>query len=341
MRQKALKDGKSKVWPLKLSISTKEDGSSEPVVRKLFLRASNRTERQSWFAAVSSTTSRINYLAETESSGEKPDPRIFSFISAGEETPIYELFVDFRPVTSAGMNALRKGILYHDELHSLSIQQGKIGDEGLLKLTSSLDKLTNLQVIRLSANRLSSEAVASALKALCAQTKNLVELDLSNNSVGPEAILELAALLKQNPNIHHLNLSGNLLGDEGVIALVSVFGETQISVPCLELANNKIGDAGATAVGELVNKNPNIGIVNLSGNLIRDEGAIGLAKHLTDNMNVTKVDLSGNNIGPAGAIALRECLLQNIDIHSLNLTGNPLLCGDQSSSMLYIEGFYC
>lgn len=63
VRQKALKEGKTKVWPLKLTINTAEEGG-EAVVRKLFLRAASKAERHSWFTAISSATTRINYVSE-------------------------------------------------------------------------------------------------------------------------------------------------------------------------------------------------------------------------------------------------------------------------------------
>ena len=344
VRLKAIKDGKTKVWPLKLSINTKvkgdEDGEQQQVVKKLFLRAATKAERQSWFTAVSSATSRINYRAETESSGEKIDPRIFSFISAGEDTPIYELFVDFRPISSAGINALRKGILYHDELHTLSLQQGQIGDEGLSKLTPSLDRLPNLRVVRLSGNRLTSDTVTAALKALTVQTTGLQEIDLSNNIIGVEAVDALAALLKKNPKVNFLNLSGNVLGDDGAVALAKVLQETQTEIPALEVNNNKIGDKGALALTEMANNNLNIGSILLSGNRVSSDGAVGMAELLRDNVNITNLDLSGNNIGAQGAQAFRDCLLDNIDLHVVNLSSNPLLCDDeQLAGMLHVEGF--
>ena len=343
VRLKAIKDGKTKVWPLKLSINTKVKGDGDgeqQVVKKLFLRAATKAERQSWFTAVSSATSRINYRAETESSGEKIDPRIFSFISAGEDTPIYELFVDFRPISSAGINALRKGILYHDELHTLSLQQGQIGDEGLAKLTPSLDRLPNLRVVRLSGNRLTSDTVTAALKALTVQTTGLQEIDLSNNTIGVEAIEALAALLKKNPKVNFLNLSGNVLGDDGAVALAKVLQETQTEIPALEVNNNKIGDRGALALTEMANNNLNIGSILLAGNRVSSEGAVGMADLLRDNVNITNLDLSGNNIGAKGAQAFRDCLLDNIDLHVVNLSSNPLLCDDeQLAGMLHVEGF--
>ena len=83
VRQKALKEGKGKVWPLKLSINSVEEGGNI-VVRKLFLRAGTKAERHSWFTAISCATTRINYLADAEKTNERPDTRILAFVKAGE-----------------------------------------------------------------------------------------------------------------------------------------------------------------------------------------------------------------------------------------------------------------
>jgi len=240
----------------------------------------------------------------------------------------------------ASVNALRKGILYHDELSTLSLQQAQIGNEGLDKLVTSLDKLSNLQVLRLSGNRLTSDSVSNALKAISAQNQNIRELDLSNNLLDGSIVESLAILLKQNPKLHYLNLSGNIFGDEGAEFLAQALTDTTAVIPTLELMNNKIGDRGVEAIGRLVNANTNIGILLLSGNQIRNDGALALSKALVNNFNVTKVDLAGNNIGAPGALALREYLENNIDIMNLNLSGNPLMTGSKPiADLLHVDGF--
>jgi Ran GTPase-activating protein (RanGAP) involved in mRNA processing and transport len=102
------------------------------------------------------------------------------------------LYVDYRPLSASGCNALRKGILYHDNILTLSLQHAEIGDEGLIQLNTALDKVLDLKVLRLNKNSLSSASVTGLLKALCLQNSSLRELDLSENKIDGAALAELS-----------------------------------------------------------------------------------------------------------------------------------------------------
>ena len=97
VRQKVTKVGDTKIFPLKILIHFVENG--ETVVRKLFLRAPNKGEKQGWFAAISRLINRVNYLDEAEKLNQRPDSRIVSFIEAGEgSSPIFTFSMNIQSV---------------------------------------------------------------------------------------------------------------------------------------------------------------------------------------------------------------------------------------------------
>jgi len=90
----------------------------------------------------------------------------------------------------------------------------------------------------------------------------------------------------------------------------------------LELANNKIGNEGASALAEGLQTNTTITVLNLANNKIGNEGASALAQVLQTNTTITVLDLANNQIGNEGAAALAEVLQTNTTITVLNLVGN-------------------
>uniref|UniRef100_A0A7S4K9R2 Uncharacterized protein n=1 Tax=Paramoeba aestuarina TaxID=180227 RepID=A0A7S4K9R2_9EUKA len=340
IRQKAQKEGKTKVWPLKVTVNT-VDESGKKIESKLFLRASSKAERHSWFAAFSCITTRVNYLFDVEKEGERPDTRILDFVSTGEGAPIHELSVDYRPISESGCNALRKGILYHDTIRTLSLQNAQIKDEGMTHLVTALDKVTDLRILRVSGNSVTSEGAAKLFAALCMQNTSLREIDVSNNKIDGTGVADLLKLITSNPHLSSINLSSNLLGDEGAASVAAALSKAQAPVPSLDLNHNKIGDKGAAAIAELISNSTHITSVNLVGNEIGDEGAAKLADAIAAQPAIESVDLSNNQLGVKGVVLFRKALEQNASLKSVNLSGNENLHGTEelSQGLLGVSDF--
>ena len=339
IRQKAQKEGKTKVWPLKVTVNT-VDESGKKIESKLFLRASSKAERHSWFAAFSCITTRVNYLADVEKEGERPDTRILDFVSTGEGAPIHELSVDYRPISESGCNALRKGILYHDNILTLSLQNAQVKDSGMGHLVTALDKVTDLRILRANGNQLTSEGAARLFSALCMQNTSLREIDISNNKIDAAGVADLLKLITANPQLTSINLSSNLLGDAGAASVAAALSKSQAPVTSLDLNHNKIGNEGAAAIAELLANTPHITSVNLVGNEIGDEGAAKLAEAIAAQPSIQNVDLSSNDLGVKGVVAFRQCLEKNGSLKSLNLSGNESLVGtEELAGLLGVADF--
>ena len=100
----------------------------------------------------------------------------------------------------------------------------------------------------------------------------------------------------------------------------------------LDFSFQKIGDEGATALGEALQHNTTLRELNLEGNTIGAEGATALGLTLRHNATLTKLVLGFNNIGDGGATALGLALQLNTTLTDLNLGENNI--GDEGAGAL-------
>ncbi len=120
--------------------------------------------------------------------------------------------------------------------------------------------------------------------------KNLTNLDLSDNNIGPEGAKALAD--GSLTNLVELDLSENNISDEGIEALAK--GESLKNLTSLHLNCNSIGNKGAKALAKS-EKLKNLTDLNLDTNGIGSEGAKALASGSLTSL--TKLCLFRNNIG--------------------------------------------
>mmetsp|Transcript_35220 Transcript_35220/g.77105 ORF Transcript_35220/g.77105 Transcript_35220/m.77105 type:complete len:835 (-) Transcript_35220:37-2541(-) len=188
-------------------------------------------------------------------------------------------------------------------LTDLNISNNGVGDDGAWQLTSSLATL-----------------------------RNLTRLNLASNQLGDDAAAVIARLLPSLKQLLHLDLSSNKdIGDAGVEVLAEALPSIPIQI--FALGSNSVGDAGAIALGRVLETSGSLNRLELGNNLIGDDGAIGLAKGIKTNSTLTHLLLKSNRIGDEGAGEFVEHLDTNKSLLILDLTGNPV----SSSRMLILD----
>ncbi|KJE97322.1 hypothetical protein CAOG_07749 [Capsaspora owczarzaki ATCC 30864] len=90
------------------------------------------------------------------------------------------------------------------------------------------------------------------------------------------------------------------------------------------LHNNKLGDAGATAIAEVLKVNTTLKALGLAKNQIGEAGAQAIAEALEVNTTMTSLSLNENRIGEAGAQAIADALKVNTTLTDLVLAKNPI-----------------
>jgi hypothetical protein len=109
--------------------------------------------------------------------------------------------------------------------------------------------------------------------------------------------------LQTNTTLTSLDLENNDIGAAGATALATAL-QTNTTLTSLDLANNNIGAAGATALATALQTNTTLTSLNLDGNYIGASGATALAMALQTNVILTSLNLVNNRIGDAAAVAL-------------------------------------
>ena len=130
-------------------------------------------------------------------------------------------------------------------------------------------------------------------------------------------------LLKNDSKEKDLNLAINRIGDAGAQALGTALQVNQ-SVQSLHLEYNQIGNAGAQALSTALQINQSIQLLNLSHNQVGNIGAQAIAATLHVNQSLWSLNLVGNRIGDTGAQALGTALQVNQPIQTLNLANNVI-----------------
>lgn len=75
----------------------------------------------------------------------------------------------------------------------------------------------------------------------------------------------------------------------------------------MDLSDNNLGDRGAGAVADMLQKNSTLVTISLSGNGFTDEAAERLSRALTVNTKLQHLDLSHNALAErAGSADLRQ-----------------------------------
>lgn len=214
-----------------------------------------------------------------------------------------------------------------------------------------------LQSLNLASNRLGDVGVAALARGLAAPSCHLKVLLAHHNGVGDAGATALSNALSKNPGLKTLLLTNNNIGDAGAEALgralarqgaqrrlatdgVSHRGGSSgrksalfaaasnedegLGLASLGLSSNRVGDAGAAALGAALAAGSGLEELFLSWGRapLGDAGAASLARGVQDarNPRLSALHLTGNRVGPAGAAAL----LDAFDVTPLGTLGLEL-----------------
>ena len=161
-------------------------------------------------------------------------------------TSLLELRLHNNVITSQGALALVK-VLKYNHLQHLDLSWNSIGLESMAALVDVICA-DSLQTLDLSKCGLLLDGAVS-LSAGLKSCRQLVELNLYSNNIGPLGMLCLAEGLQYCTNLQVLNLSHNNITSDGVAAIVGVMKRCRY-LQELYLKGNSIGvDGAAVLVG--------------------------------------------------------------------------------------------
>ncbi|KAK3586423.1 hypothetical protein CHS0354_017066 [Potamilus streckersoni] len=114
------------------------------------------------------------------------------------------------------------------KLNTLSLGGCSLEDNDLSPLNGALKNNLQLQMLKLSANRITDAGIASLVDTLLKHKSHpLAVLDLSNNELTNATALKLSSLFttkNHETKLHSLNLSANIIRKDGLISIFSALG---------------------------------------------------------------------------------------------------------------------
>ncbi|KAF9283423.1 NACHT, LRR and PYD domains-containing protein 3 [Linnemannia elongata] len=196
------------------------------------------------------------------------------------------------------------------------------------------DRVCRIQYLNLGCNRLGFEGILQL--AGLYKNQSLIELDLSENQLGPKAIHSLqqtmVRLQKDKAcNIRRLNLSNNNINDVGCISIAKIILGT--SIVQLDLSFNKISDWGASTILAAFESNElTLKEINMEANPLTFAGGVDLCKILVlPQSRITHLDLRGAKVTDVGVPYLAEalkshyCPVVSLNLYDCQLTDTGIL----------------
>ena len=141
-----------------------------------------------------------------------------------------------------------------------------------------------------------------------------MQVDLSDNYLGPEGAKALASGIRDNGSVTSADVGYNSIGKEAALNLISIFKQKQMV--SVGLAKCDLGPEGAGAVAELIRDSPSLTAVNVLRNSLDVESANMLAEVAKTKgislcgieTDATTADLSDQRLGPTDAILVASDL---------------------------------
>ena len=217
-------------------------------------------------------------------------------------TSLVSLDLSGNQIGDDGVEALADALRINTFLKNLYLSRNQIGDDGVKALAEALktDKAKALAEtpwdhyrLDLSENQIGDDGV----KALAEALKNnnyLGKLNLSHNQIGDIGAKDLAEALTDNRKLKKLYLSYNNIGREGARYFAVAF-KIHCHLIKLDLCGNQIGDDGAKDLAEALEYNRELSILLLDSS-VGNVGAQAFLNLLDKNKSLSELYLPGDKI---------------------------------------------
>ncbi|XP_077284242.1 uncharacterized protein LOC143909875 [Arctopsyche grandis] len=169
-------------------------------------------------------------------------------------------------------------------------------------------------------------ALNSMISGILKSGAMLTVLNLSDNAFGALGLQSVVSYFKSPQAVHlqELYLNNNGLGISGAKVLSSALSSPPPNLRRLEIGRNRLENAGAIAVADILKKVSTLEQLSLPQNGIYFPGIEALAGALSKNKNLKLLNLNDNTVGPKGAKALLQILPYLKELRFVNL-GDCLL----------------
>ena len=257
-----------------------------------------------------------------ECSTENSRLRSQMIIFLGTNVELQELIIsDYSFPSKLFVEALQvNGTLTH-----LLIPFSTIGDQDIVSLANMLRVNKTLTTVRLITNGFVSAHNVQQLADSLMVNKTLNYLMFWGNAWGNDAVRILAGYMKRSESLSSLNLNCSDIGDAGATALAEVL-RTNTTLNTLGLCKNPgIGNPSVMSLCEALKVNTTLCSLDLSGTGISDAGVLSLVEVLKTNASsLTSLLLSDIKISHQSIKSIVEVLRVNSTLKNLEFEGNKV-----------------
>lgn len=181
--------------------------------------------------------------------------------------------------------------------------------------------LSNLNI---SDNRVGNDGWRIVSRSLSAASP-LVILNIANNELdGPVLVESIYQYLRLGRNLIELNLSSNRIGDEALKTLSETFEDSSCRLRRLILRNVKITATGVGSLFYSIRCNTRLSDLILSDNDLSGRGFQNISVMLWQNRDLKNLILSKCNLGRNELDAIGEGFKKNRDLNYLDISKNHL-----------------
>ena len=213
-------------------------------------------------------------------------------------------------------------------LTSLYISVPFLGDQSIVSLANMLQVNKTLTSVGIDINFFFSAHAVQQLADSLMDNKTLNDLLLSGNPWGNDTVRILTGYMKRSESLSSLNLRCSDIGDAGATALAEVL-RTNTTLNSLGLCYNPgIGNPSVMSLCEALKVNTTLSSLDLSGTGISDAGVLSLVEVLkTNTSSLTSLLLSDIKISHQSFKSIAEVLRVNSTLKDLKFEGNKVGVG--------------
>eukprot|EP01038_Epipyxis_sp_PR26KG_P005859 gene5859-8083_t len=193
-------------------------------------------------------------------------------------------------------------------IESLNIEDNNLTDKGLKPLVLTIRKMKDLIDLNVSYCTIGPEAAAALAEYLSDPTCPLERFVLRRADVDDGECERFITALKTNRYLKELDLGENLIGSAENLNAV---------MPDIVTGGEAIADL-------LTSDGCALTSLKLDWNMLRLDGAVTLCSSLSANSTLTHLDLSFNSLGTQGGMALGDALQDNRTLRSLIVANNTI-----------------
>ena len=221
-----------------------------------------------------------------------------------------------------------KALQVNGTLTHLLIPFSTIGDQDIVSLANMLRVNKTLTTVRLTANGFVRAHNVQQLADSLMVNKTVNYLMFGGNAWGNDAVRILTGYMKRSESLSSLNLRCSDIGDAGATALAEVL-RTNTTLNSLGLCYNPgIGNPSVMSLCEALKVNTTLSSLDLSGTGISDAGVLSLVEVLkTNTSSLTSLLLSDIEISRQSIKSIAEVLRVNSTLKKLKFKGNKVGVG--------------